>query len=121
PGEEGAGPVHGIEHPLTARAAFADSELLAVHAVLRHFGGEQLAHRLLGLAVGDGDRRRIALALGRNGLTEMRPDRRPRGVGKAMGKGDFGGEVHTPPSGKVRRMKASNIGTVNAVSPWFGL
>src|SRR5690606_36242192 len=71
-------------------------ELLAVDPVLRHFGGEDAAHRLLGRTVGDGHGRGVTLALGGDRLAEMRPDRRARGVGESMGEGDFDGEVHSP-------------------------
>ena len=36
-------------------------------------------------------------------------------------KGKIGGGGHAGVSGMIRRMKASNIGTVKAVSPWPGL
>ena len=79
----------------TARTAFGGAELLAVHAVALNLGGEYPPHRLLGVAVGDRHRRRIALALGRDRLAKMRPDRGARGIGEAMGQGDFGGKVHS--------------------------
>src|SRR5690606_2026411 len=84
-----------IEHPLAARAPFLDAEFFAVDAVRRVLRLDQLAHRRLRLAVGNGDRRRVALALRRNQRAEMRPDGPARGVGEAVGKRDLGGEVHS--------------------------
>src|SRR5690606_39128554 len=94
PGEEGASAVDRVEHPLPAGAALRDAEFLAMNAVLRNLGGEQPPHCLLGFAIGNGDRRRVAFAFGCDGLAEMRPDRSAGGIGQAMGKGDLGREIH---------------------------
>ena len=63
----------------------------AIRRILRL---DQLAHRRLRLTVGNGDRRRIPLALGGDRRAKMRPYRLARGVGEAVGKGDLGGKVH---------------------------
>ena len=55
-GDEGLGAVDRIEHPDVVGIGAHRAMLLAEHAVLGHVLGEQVAHRGLGLAVGDGHR-----------------------------------------------------------------
>ena len=83
PGEERGGAVDRVEHPLPSRAARDRAEFFAEHRIVRHLGGEQGAHRLLRLAVGQCDGRRVGLALVVHPGAEMRQHRRARAISAA--------------------------------------
>ena len=55
--DERLGPVDGIEYPLVLRVRLVMAELLAENAVVGELAHDGLAHGLLGIAVGNCDRR----------------------------------------------------------------
>mgnify|MGYP006163418511 CR=1 FL=1 len=62
-GDEGFGAVDRVEHPDILGVGPDGAMLFAEHAVLGHMALEQVAHRRLGLAVGDGDRAVVGLVV----------------------------------------------------------
>ena len=75
-GDEGAGAVNRVDHPDAARAFVMRRQFLADDAVIGKARGEDFAQRLLGQAVGDGDRALVGFLLSGHAGTEIRADHR---------------------------------------------
>src|SRR5690606_40223593 len=77
-------------------------------AILRHFGSQDSAHRLFGVAISNGDGRLIAFALRRYRLAIMWTDCLTRGIRKTVGERNFDGKVHGVPAGMLSGSPASD-------------
>ncbi len=82
PADKRFGPVDRVQHPDELGILAHPAELLADDPMLRKAALDQIAHRLLGAAVGGGHRAQIGFVVYRQRLAEIRPDRVPRRVGQ---------------------------------------
>ena len=107
-GDERLGAVDRIEHPDELGVDPVVAMLLAEDAVVGMGGGDQLAHRRLGLAIGDGDRAVVRLGLDRHRAAEIATLNLAGTVGEPMrqrlelpvpGAGHRGGRRQPPGSG----------------------
>ena len=80
--DEGFRAVDRVEHPDELGILALAAEFLADDAVIGKPGRDQPPHRRLGLAVGNRDRRQVGFVVDRQFLAEIRPDRRPGGIGE---------------------------------------
>ena len=94
-GDEGLGAVDGIEHPDKLGVGAVIAEFFADEAVTREFFRNEPAHEFLGAAVGDRDRRGVALGLDRErAVAEVRTDKLAARAGELGHERAMGIQLH---------------------------
>ena len=119
PADERLGAVDRVEVPDQLGIRALAAELLALDAVVGIARADQLAHRALGLAIGDRHRAGVGLALDRDRRAVVARDDRGRRIGQAGGAKvassasaarrprDSGCPAAQPPSGSGSGLSAS--------------
>ncbi len=91
--DKGFGAVDRVEHPNELGVLAHPAIFLADNPVRREPRFDQLPHRRLGRAIGNGDRRQIGLVVNLDRGAKMRADRRPRGIRQLGGEREASVEV----------------------------